>query len=112
MAPETFDVFLSYHWRDRETVDRIARSLRDQGLKPFLDRWYLVPGRPWPQALEQTLASCRAVAVCIGPGEMGPWQARESYFALDRQGHKHDFPVIPVLLPGSDPPLVFMSHNT
>ncbi|MDF0676356.1 MAG: SUMF1/EgtB/PvdO family nonheme iron enzyme [Nitrospira sp.] len=107
-----FDVFLSYHWRDREPVERIARSLRDQGLKPFLDRWYLVPGRPWPQALEQTLVSCRAVAVCIGPGEMGPWQTRESNFALDRQGRKADFPVIPVLLPGSDPVLGFLSQNT
>ncbi|MBX3331145.1 MAG: SUMF1/EgtB/PvdO family nonheme iron enzyme [Nitrospira sp.] len=112
MPPDQFDVFLSYHWRDREPVERIARSLRDQGLKPFLDRWYLVPGRPWPQALEQTLVSCRAVAVCIGPGEMGPWQTRESNFALDRQGRKADFPVIPVLLPGSDPVLGFLGQNT
>lgn len=107
-----FDVFLSYHWRDREPVERIARSLRDQGLKPFLDRWYLVPGRPWPQALEPTLVSCRAAAVCIGPGEMGPWQTRESNFALDRQGRNADFPVIPILLPGSDPVLGFLGQNT
>ncbi len=111
-SPTHFDVFLSYHWRDREPVERIARSLRDQGLKPFLDRWYLVPGRPWPQVLEQTLVSCRAVAVCIGPGDMGPWQTRESNFALDRQGRNADFPVIPVLLPGSDPVLGFLSQNT
>lgn len=110
--PNQFDVFLSYHWRDREPVERIARSLRDQGLKPFLDRWYLVPGRPWPQALEQTLASCQAVAICIGPGEMGPWQTRESNVALDRQGRNADFPVIPVLLPGSDPVLGFLGQNT
>ncbi len=107
-----FDVFLSYHWRDREPVERIARSLHDQGLKPFLDRWYLVPGRSWPQALEQTLASCHAVAVCIGPGEMGPWQTRESNFALDRQGRNAACPVIPILLPGSDPVLGFLGQNT
>ncbi|MFO0779429.1 MAG: SUMF1/EgtB/PvdO family nonheme iron enzyme [Nitrospira sp.] len=111
-SPKEFDVFLSYHWRDRESVERIARALRNQGLKPFLDRWYLVPGRPWPQALEQTLASCQAVAVCIGPGEMGPWQTRESNFALERQGRNADFPVIPVLLPGSDPVLGFLGQNT
>lgn len=112
MPSADFDVFLSYHWRDRESVERIARSLREQGLKPFLDRWYLVPGRPWPQALEQTLASCQAVAVCIGPGEMGPWQTRESNYALDRQGRNAEFPVIPVLLPGSDPVLGFLGQNT
>ena len=111
-SPNQFDVFLSYHWRDREPVERIARALRDQGLKPFLDRWYLVPGKPWPQALEEALASCHAVAICIGPGDMGPWQTRESNFALERQGRKTDFPVIPVLLPGSDPVLGFLGQNT
>ncbi|MDR4468234.1 MAG: SUMF1/EgtB/PvdO family nonheme iron enzyme [Nitrospira sp.] len=107
-----YDVFLSYHRRDCDLVERIAQSLRERGLKPFLDRWYLVPGRPWPKALEQTLASCRAVAVCIGPGEMGAWQAKESHFALNRQEREVDFPVIPVLLPGSDPALGFLGQNT
>ncbi|MBS0155509.1 MAG: SUMF1/EgtB/PvdO family nonheme iron enzyme [Nitrospira sp.] len=111
-----FDVFLSYHGRDQEPVGRIARALREQGLKPFLDRWSLVPGRPWPQALEEALASCQAVAVCIGPGEMGPWQQRELHQAIKRQvaGERcgQIFPVIPVLLPGAEPPLGFLSQNT
>jgi hypothetical protein len=51
----------------------------------FLDRWYLTPGQSWLKALEETLAQCRAVAVCIGQGEMGPWQQREQYLALERQ---------------------------
>ena len=46
-----FDLFLSYHWRDHETVESLARRLTDQGLRIFLDRWYLMPGRPWPEAL-------------------------------------------------------------
>jgi hypothetical protein len=39
------DVFLSYNWRDQAAAETLARSLRDQGLRVFLDRWYLVPGR-------------------------------------------------------------------
>ena len=109
---ESYDVFLSYHWSDREPVEQVARWLRDQGLTPFLDRWYLTPGQPWPQALERVLASCRAVAVMVGPGEMGSWQQREKDLALERQGHMAGFPVIPVLLPGSDPVLGFLGHNT
>jgi TIR domain len=66
------DVFLSYHWRDHAQVEAVARWLRDQGLKVFLDRWYLLAGRPWPQAL----GNCRAVSVFEGPGEMGPWLRR------------------------------------
>ena len=93
--PREFDVCLSYHWRDQREVDALARKLREQGLAVFLDRWYLTPGQPWPKELERVLATCSAVAVCVGPGEMGPWQQREKYFALERQGKEPGFPVIP-----------------
>jgi len=109
---DRYDVFLSYHWRDHERVETLARSLRDKDLSVFLDRWYLVPGRPWPQALEQVLRACRAVAVCVGPGEMGPWQQREVNLALERQSADPSFPVIPILLKDADPVLGFLRQNT
>lgn len=116
MPPDRFDVFLSYHWRDHAQVEALARSLCERNLTVFLDRWYLTPGQSWPKALEATLGHCRAVAVCIGQGEMGPWQQREQYLALERQAAAERggllFPVIPVLLPGSEPPLGFLSQNT
>ena len=116
MPPDQFDVFLSYHWRDHAHVEALAQRLREQRLTVFLDRWYLTPGQSWPKALESTIAQCRAVAVCIGQGEMGPWQQREQYLALERQvvaeRRGQSFPVIPVLLPGAEPPLGFLSQNT
>ena len=39
------DVFLSYHSLDAAAVRAIADYLQRQGLKPFLDRWYLTPGQ-------------------------------------------------------------------
>lgn len=114
--PPDFDVFLSYHWRDHAQVEALARKLREHKLTVFLDRWYLTPGQSWPKELEATLARCRAVAVCIGQGEMGPWQQREQYLALERQvaaeRQGQRFSVIPVLLPGAEPPLGFLSQNT
>ena len=109
---ERFDVFISYHWQDRERVEVLAQGLRQEGLKVFLDRWYLTPGQPWPQRLEEILGQCGAVAVFIGPGEMGPWQQREANQALARQTREPGFPVIPVLLPGAEPPLGFLGQNT
>jgi len=50
--------------------------------------------------------------VCVGSGEMGPWQQREVNMALERQAREREFPVIPVLLPGADPILGFVSQNT
>jgi hypothetical protein len=107
-----YDAFLSYHWRDHTVVESIARRLQDQGVTVFLDRWYLVPGRPWPQALEDVLHDCRAVVVFLGPNSMGPWQQREINLALDRQARNPSFPVIPVLLPNADPALGFLGLNT
>jgi tetratricopeptide (TPR) repeat protein len=110
-----FDVFLSYNWRDHEQVEGLAQRLRGAGVNVFLDRWYLAPGANWLRALEGTLNSCKAVVACIG-AEMGPWQLREQYSALERQADEERsgriFPVIPVLLPGSEPPLGFLRQNT
>ena len=108
-----FDVFVSYSRADQDAVERLGRALRERGLTVFVDRWYLVAGQSWPEALEKHLRDCRAVAVCIGASGMGAWQQREHYKALDRQAHEPGFPVIPVLLPGADDPaLGFLGLNT
>jgi energy-coupling factor transporter ATP-binding protein EcfA2 len=105
-----YDVFLSYNSADHVVVEDIAQKLREEGLEPFLDRWYLAPGARWQSKLEDTLSSCKAVAIFLGPGEMGSWQQRERDLALDLQGKKPNLPVIPVLLPGSEPPLGFLGQ--
>jgi hypothetical protein len=93
-------------------VEDVARRLRTEGLKPFLDRWYLAPGARWRTNLEDTLNSSKAIAVFVGPGEMGSWQQREVDVALDLQSRSPNLPVIPVLLPGSEPPLGFLRQLT
>lgn len=109
---DSYDVFFSYHGRDHAAVEAVAQAQRQQGLNVFLDRWYLIPGRPWPQILEEIIASCRSMAVFVGPQGMGPWQRREKFLALSRQVHQPEFPVIPVLLPGADPALGFLEQHT
>jgi hypothetical protein len=107
-----YDLFLSYNSADHRIVEEIARKLRDEGLEPFLDRWYLVPGGRWRPKLEETLSSCKAVAIFVGPGQMGSWQQREVDVALDLQYRNPDLSVVPVLLPGCEPPLGFLRQLT
>jgi TIR domain len=107
----SYDVFFSYNSQDRAAVEEIARKLHERGIRCFLDLWYLPKGQPWRPLLEQTLADTRAVAVFVGPQGMGPWQHREVDVALDRQA-RNGFAVIPVLLPGCEPPLGFLRQNT
>jgi hypothetical protein len=108
---QQYDVFISYNSIDQALVTALASQLKNKQLNVFLDRWHLIPGQPWPERLRNVLSSCAAVAVCIGPGEMGPWQLREMYFALERQNREPDFPVIPLLLPEANPSLDFLSQN-
>jgi len=110
---EAFDVFLSYSRADASDARRLVQLLRSRGLKVFFDRDYLTPGQAWPTLLEKHLRACRAVAICLGPEGLGPWQQREQYVALDRQVQEDHFPVIPLLLPGAkDPPLGFLRLST
>jgi hypothetical protein len=67
-----FDVFVSYSRADQDAVERLGRALRERGLTVFVDRWYLVAGQSWPEALEKHLRDCRAVAVCINPPSSAP----------------------------------------
>src|SRR5947207_1603762 len=47
-----FDVFLSHSSPDKLAVEELARRLEDEAkLKPWLDKWNLVPGEPWQEAL-------------------------------------------------------------
>jgi hypothetical protein len=112
-GPEAPEVFLSYNRSDAAAASRLVQLLRSRQLRVFFDRDYLSPGQEWPERLEKHLRSCRAVAICLGPEGLGPWQKREQYVALDRQARDSGFPVIPVLLPeAKDPPLGFLRLNT
>jgi hypothetical protein len=108
-------VFFSYNSVDRSSVVAVQRLLEARGITTFLDREQLPPGLPWPQRLEEGLRNVEAVAVFIGR-ELGGWQKREMYFALDRQVREEKqgrpFPVIPVLLAGADPTPGFLLSNT
>jgi WD40 repeat protein/energy-coupling factor transporter ATP-binding protein EcfA2 len=107
MAPkagcETFDVFLSHNSTDKPAVEELARRLLDAGIHPWLDKWNLIPGQPWQEAIETALDRCSSFAVFIGPRGVSPWQNEEMRAAIDRRvrSTKGRFGVIPVLLPGA-----------
>jgi tetratricopeptide (TPR) repeat protein len=105
MADEvTYDVFLSHNSQDKPQVEALAHRLGKRGLIPFLDRWCLVPGEPWQEAIEEALRASASCAVFLGPGDISPWHNEEMRAALDRQARERVFRVIPVLLPGATRP--------
>jgi hypothetical protein len=72
-----YDVFLSHNGKDKPAVEHIARLLRDTyELKVWLDKWNLVPGEAWQEALEDALDECQTFAVFLGPSGIGPWEMK------------------------------------
>jgi len=104
MANEAFefDVFLSHNSKDKPAVEQLARLLRDEyQVKSWLDKWNLVPGDSWQQAIEEALDQCQTFAVFIGPSGIGSWENPEMQVALDERVRDRQRRVVPVLLPGA-----------
>lgn len=90
-------MFLSHNSTDKAAVEMVALRLRDEaGVRPFLDKWALVPGESWIPGLEQAIEVSGAVAVFFGPEGVGHWHDEEKQLALLCEKR-----VIPVLLPGA-----------
>ena len=103
MSPR-YDVFLSHATADKPEVEYLAHKLRAVGIEPFLDKWHLIPGEPWEEALEQALDESQTCAVFLGPTGIGGWQNEEMRSALESRVRNKAFRVIPVLLPSSFEP--------
>jgi TIR domain len=87
---------------DKPAVRMLAQDLRARGVRPWLDENELRPGLPWQQVLEEQIQNIPAAIVVVG-SQVGPWQDQE-LGAFLRQFVRRRCPVIPVLLPGADPP--------
>src|ERR1035441_7748404 len=101
MPDDMYDVFLCHSSADKPAVEEVARRLQAGGVRPWLDKWNLVPGEPWQPEIENALRFCRTCAVFVGDHLAHPWQNEEMRAAIARRvadaGKR--FRVIPVLLP-------------
>lgn len=100
-ANNEFDVFLCHNIKDKVFIKKIGEQLKSLGIRPWLDEWELVPGRPWTHALEAQIENIHSVAVFVGPDGVGPWQ-RSEIDAYLRKFHSLGTPVIPVILPACE----------
>ena len=91
-----YDIFISYSRHDKESVEPVAKSLSNSGIKVWLDSWDLIPGQAWKESLEKAIQNSSAIAVFIGPSGFGSRQHAEikEYIETGKQ-------IIPILLPGA-----------
>jgi hypothetical protein len=109
----TWDVFLSHSHADAERVQQLAKRLEDEEqLKPWLDRWEIVPGSSWQQAMARGLEETGCCAICLGSKQPEGWFKKECEAALNRQAGDGNFGVMAVLLPGASENLVSVFLRT
>ena len=94
---EKFDVFLCHNSADKNEVEEIGRRLKNEGVRPWLDKWEIVPGQLWKTVLEEQIESIASAAVFFGENGLGPWQDFEQKAFLS-QFVRRKCPVIPVIL--------------
>jgi TIR domain len=99
-----FDIFLSHNSADKGLVEAMAEILQAEGLKPWLDKWCLIPGQPWQQELATILGNCPTFGIFIGQNGLGDWAREELLVAQDRAAKGRSLRVIPILLPGVPDP--------
>ena len=105
MSQHLYDTFLSHNSKDKPMVEALARLLKKNKIEAWLDKWHLIPGNPWQEEIEGALADCSTCCVCIGQGDIGPWQNEEMRAAINRRVEEHSgFRVIPILLPNCTRP--------
>ena len=108
-APDgaTHRLFLSHAGIDSEAALRLARRLEESeeaqphGLKVWIDKTDLRTGGRWKDALQSALVNSTAFAVYIGSHGVVNWVWDEVSVALDRADKERDYPLVPVLAPGT-----------
>ncbi|MBL8205364.1 MAG: toll/interleukin-1 receptor domain-containing protein [Blastocatellia bacterium] len=75
-----FDVFLSHSSKDKPLVRDIAKRLRADGVRVWLDEWEIKPGDSIPAKIEEGLAQSRVLVLCMSAQAFSSdWGQLESY---------------------------------
>ena len=101
--------FVSYVREDREVVDRLARTLRREGVEVWLDRDSIRPGTPWREAIEAAIRGGAYFIACLSrtlATKPGSFMWEELDLAVDRLAHRADLRTwfVPLRLDGGGMP--------
>lgn len=93
-----YDAFISYSRMDETVMRRIHDSLRQQGLRIWMDKVGLKPGEPsWKRAIQGAIDSSECIIVLLSPeAKQSEWVSKELDYA-EAMGK----PIYPVLIRGN-----------
>src|SRR5688500_11672103 len=106
-----FDIFLSYKSDDSEWVERLKNDLQKRGVYVWLDRDQIRPGDRFAEALENGLATSRAVGLVVTPASVSSGWVKEEYYRALSLTEREGLQLIPILLKDAEMPAFLKSRQ-
>jgi hypothetical protein len=102
-----WDVFLSHSNRDKVRVRLLAESLRDAGLRVWLDEWVVQPGDDIYAAIEHGLEFTKTLILCMSQAAIdSDWVKLERNTNIFRDPQNKERRFIPLMLEDCHAPAV------
>ena len=111
MPDNHYDIFISYRSTQLTWVELLAKNLKAQGYKVFLDAWEIRGGESFTKKIYQALnnSNCALLLATPEATESG-WVQEEYEYMLNLSKNRDDFFWIPLVL-GEFPDLPFLSNT-
>nr|VFJ44888.1 MAG: WD domain-containing protein, G-beta repeat-containing protein [Candidatus Kentron sp. FW] len=100
-----YDLFLSYARKDKKSVHALARRLKKDGLRVWLDDWIIEPGAPISLEIQRGVENARTLVMCMSPAYFdSQWGKLEHHSMLFRDPTNAERRFIPLLIRDCQPP--------
>ncbi len=106
-----YDIFISYRSKNKVWVETLARNLRNEGYKIFLDIWELIPGQNFTQQIYNALKNSKTAILVASPDAVESGWVREEYeLMFNRKQQMPDFRFFPVVF-NENPDFPFLCNS-
>ncbi|MFN6483136.1 TIR domain-containing protein [Nostoc sp. DedQUE02] len=100
-----FDVFLSYSTKDKAVVHNLAKRLKNDAVRVWLDAWVIEPGDSIPLKVQQGVEQSRTLLMCMSPNYFkSEWGKLEHLSLLFRDPTNTQRRFIPILIADCERP--------
>ena len=96
-----FDAFVSYKNDDQNAVRSLCNTLKNNGLRIWVDYERVTPGANWLDSIQKAISLSRSGILVFGEKGVGKWQKTEIELLI-QLANSAAKKIIPVLLPGVD----------
>ncbi len=105
MTTINYDVFVSYSSKDKKGVHALARRLKNEGLRVWLDSWVIKPGDVIPIMIRKGIEQSRTLLMCMSTSYFeSEWGELESQAIVFSNPNNSERRLIPLLIEKCDLP--------